>query len=144
MGQAILNQPHFQDADKAREYLEALRWPNGPICPHCGVIGHAYKLEGKAHRPGLYNCNECRQQFSVTVGTVFDDGKIALNRCMLATFLMAPGQCDWLTGQSIMMDGGQALATGGNFYELRQWSDADWLAARERIEAQNQKDKAQR
>jgi NAD(P)-dependent dehydrogenase (short-subunit alcohol dehydrogenase family) len=62
----------------------------------------------------------------------------------LATFLMAPGQCDWLTGQSIMMDGGQALATGGNFYELRQWSDADWLAARERIEAQNQKDKAQR
>ncbi|HZF82419.1 MAG TPA: SDR family NAD(P)-dependent oxidoreductase [Burkholderiaceae bacterium] len=62
----------------------------------------------------------------------------------LATFLMAPGQCDWLTGQSIMMDGGQALATGGNFYELRQWSDADWMAARERIEAQNQKDKAQR
>jgi len=62
----------------------------------------------------------------------------------LASFLMAPGQCDWLTGQSIMMDGGNALATGGNFYELRQWSDADWLAARERIEAQNQKDKAQR
>jgi NAD(P)-dependent dehydrogenase (short-subunit alcohol dehydrogenase family) len=62
----------------------------------------------------------------------------------LAAFLMAPGQCDWLTGQSIMMDGGNALATGGNFYELRQWSDADWLAARERIEAQNQKDKAQR
>ena len=42
------------------------------------------------------------------------------------------------------MDGGNALATGGNFYELREWSDADWLAARERIEAQNQKDKAQR
>jgi NAD(P)-dependent dehydrogenase (short-subunit alcohol dehydrogenase family) len=62
----------------------------------------------------------------------------------LATFLMAPGQCDWLTGQSIFMDGGNALATGGNFYELREWSDADWLAARERIEAQNQKDKAQR
>jgi NAD(P)-dependent dehydrogenase (short-subunit alcohol dehydrogenase family) len=62
----------------------------------------------------------------------------------LAAFLMAPGQCDWLTGQSIMMDGGNALATGGNFYELRQWSDADWLAARERIEAQNLKDKAQR
>lgn len=62
----------------------------------------------------------------------------------LATFLMAPGQCDWLTGQSIMMDGGSALATGGNFYELRSWSDADWQQARERIEAQNQKDKAQR
>ena len=62
----------------------------------------------------------------------------------LATFLMAPGQCDWLTGQSIMMDGGGALAHGGNFFELRQWSDTDWQAARERIEAQNQKDKAQR
>jgi NAD(P)-dependent dehydrogenase (short-subunit alcohol dehydrogenase family) len=62
----------------------------------------------------------------------------------LASFLMAPGQCDWLTGQSIMMDGGSALATGGNFYELRQWSDDDWRVARERIEAQNQKDKSQR
>jgi NAD(P)-dependent dehydrogenase (short-subunit alcohol dehydrogenase family) len=62
----------------------------------------------------------------------------------LAAFLMAPGQCDWLTGQSLMMDGGNALATGGNFYELREWSDADWQAARERIEAQNAKDRAQR
>ena len=62
----------------------------------------------------------------------------------LAAFLLAPGHCDWLTGQSIMMDGGNALATGGNFYELRSWSDAEWQAARERIEAQNQKDRAQR
>jgi NAD(P)-dependent dehydrogenase (short-subunit alcohol dehydrogenase family) len=62
----------------------------------------------------------------------------------LATFLMAPGTCDWLTGQSIFMDGGHAIATGGNFYELRQWSDSDWKAAREAIEAQNAKDKAQR
>ena len=62
----------------------------------------------------------------------------------LATFLMAPGQCDWLSGQSIAMDGANALATGGNFYELRDWSDADWRAARERIEAQNAQDKTQR
>jgi NAD(P)-dependent dehydrogenase (short-subunit alcohol dehydrogenase family) len=62
----------------------------------------------------------------------------------LATFLMAPAMCDWLTGQCIMMDGGGALATGGNFYALREWSDADWQAARERIEAQNAKDRAQR
>ncbi len=62
----------------------------------------------------------------------------------LATFLMAPGQCDWLTGQSIMMDGGSALATGGNFYELREWSDSQWQEARERIESQNTKDKSQR
>ena len=62
----------------------------------------------------------------------------------LASFLMASGQCDWLTGQSIMMDGANALATGGNFYQLRNWSDADWQVARERIDAQNQKDKAKR
>ena len=62
----------------------------------------------------------------------------------LATFLMANGQCDWLTGQTITMDGGNALATGGNFYELRDWSETDWQAARERIEAQNAKDKTQR
>jgi len=62
----------------------------------------------------------------------------------LAAFLMAPGQCDWLSGQAIMMDGANALANGGNFYALREWSDADWQAARERIEVQNQKDKAQR
>jgi NAD(P)-dependent dehydrogenase (short-subunit alcohol dehydrogenase family) len=62
----------------------------------------------------------------------------------LSTFLMAPGVCDWLTGQSIFMDGGNAIATGGNFYELRQWSDSDWQVARERIEAQNAKDKLQR
>ena len=62
----------------------------------------------------------------------------------LVTFLMAPGQCDWLTGQSIMMDGGNALATGGNFYELRSWSESDWQEARTRIETQNSKDRAQR
>ena len=62
----------------------------------------------------------------------------------LAAFLMSPGQCDWLTGQSIMMDGGNALANGGGFYELRNWSDGDWLAAKERIQAQNDKDKTQR
>jgi NAD(P)-dependent dehydrogenase (short-subunit alcohol dehydrogenase family) len=62
----------------------------------------------------------------------------------IASFLMAPGRCDWLTGQSIMMDGANALATGGNFYALRQWSDEDWRAARERIEAQNAKDRSQR
>ncbi len=62
----------------------------------------------------------------------------------LAAFLMARGECDWLSGQSIMMDGANALANGGSFYAMREWSDADWQQARERIEAQNQKDKAQR
>jgi NAD(P)-dependent dehydrogenase (short-subunit alcohol dehydrogenase family) len=61
----------------------------------------------------------------------------------LATFLMSDG-CDWLTGQSIMMDGGSYLGTGGNFYQLRSWTPEQWKAARDSIEAQNQKDRAKR
>jgi hypothetical protein len=52
--------------------------------------------------------------------------------------------CDWLTGQAIMMDGANHLATGGNFYELRSWSQQQWTEARDRIEAQNKKDRDQR
>lgn len=85
---ADLFAPHFQDADKAREYLEALRWPNGPVCPHCGVEGEHYALKGKAHRPGLMKCKDCRKQFSVTVGTVFERSKIPLNKWLLAVHLM--------------------------------------------------------
>jgi NAD(P)-dependent dehydrogenase (short-subunit alcohol dehydrogenase family) len=61
----------------------------------------------------------------------------------LAVFLISGG-CDWINGETIAMDGGQALATGGNFYQLRNWSDADWTEAREAIKAQNEKDKAAR
>jgi transposase-like protein len=86
-----LDHPIFTDANEARKHLEAQRWPDGPVCPHCGNVDQAKitAMQGKAHRPGLYNCNECRLQFSVTVGTVFEDSKIALNRWMLATFLMS-------------------------------------------------------
>jgi NAD(P)-dependent dehydrogenase (short-subunit alcohol dehydrogenase family) len=61
----------------------------------------------------------------------------------LATFLISGG-CDWLNGETIALDGGQSLATGNNFYELRQWTDAQWQAARTAIKAQNEKDRAQR
>src|SRR5205809_5734505 len=61
----------------------------------------------------------------------------------LAVFLISGG-CDWINGETIAMDGAQALAMGGNFYQLRDWSDADWNTARESIKAQNEKDRAQR
>lgn len=86
---AILNQPHFQDAEKAREYLEALRWPNGPVCPHCGSINDKHlHLTGKQYRPGLYKCADCYEQFTVTVGTVFERSKIKLNVWLQAVHLM--------------------------------------------------------
>lgn len=78
----------FTDADKAREHLEDLRWPDGPVCPHCGVVGDHYRLAGEAHRPGLLKCKDCRKQFSVTVGTVFADSKVPLNKWLLAVNLM--------------------------------------------------------
>ena len=86
---AILNLPHFQDADKAREYLEAQVWPNGRICPHCGAIGEHYTLKGRTNRPGLYKCAECREPFTVTVGTVFERSKVALHVWMQAVHLMS-------------------------------------------------------
>jgi NAD(P)-dependent dehydrogenase (short-subunit alcohol dehydrogenase family) len=61
----------------------------------------------------------------------------------LATFLMSDG-CDWLNGELIAMDGGQALATGGNFYALREWTEAQWQAARDSIKALNERDRGQR
>jgi transposase-like protein len=85
----MFTKAHFQDADKAREYLEALRWPNGVVCPHCGVVGEHYALQGKAHRPGLWKCKYCRQQFSVTVGTVFERSKVPLNKWLLAVHLLS-------------------------------------------------------
>ena len=91
MAEAILSQPHFQDADKAREYLERVRWANGVVCPHCGSLGKHYKLEGKAHRVGVYKCveSECAKQFTVTVGTVFESSHIKLHIWLQATYLMS-------------------------------------------------------
>lgn len=90
---ADLTNPIFTDADKAREYLEAQRWPNGPVCPHCGSVDDQItQMEGKAHRPGLYNCKGCRKQFSVTVGTVYERSHIPLNKWLLATHLMCAGK----------------------------------------------------
>jgi transposase-like protein len=84
----ILN-PIFTDEDKAREHLEALTWPNGPHCPHCGEVENLHRLQGKSHRKGLIQCNSCLKNFTVTVGTVFERSKIPLNKWLLATFLLS-------------------------------------------------------
>jgi hypothetical protein len=74
----------FQEPEAAREWLEARLWPQGPICGHCGTIGEARAL---SNLPGTYQCNACRKQFTVTVGTVFERSHIPLNKWLLATFL---------------------------------------------------------
>jgi transposase-like protein len=82
-----LTNPIFHDEDKAREHLEAARWPEGPYCPHCGSF-NAHRMEGEKHRAGLLYCRDCRQQFSVTVGTVFERSHVPLHKWMLANYLM--------------------------------------------------------
>jgi transposase-like protein len=86
---ANLQNPVFTDETKAREWLEARVWPQGPVCPHCGATGEdVTKLEGKAHRPGLYQCSQCREQFTVTVKTVFERSHIPLTKWLAALFLL--------------------------------------------------------
>jgi transposase-like protein len=80
--------PQHQNEDAAREHLEKLLWPGGPICPHCGIIGEAFKLNGKTTRKGLWKCSACREPFTVTVGTIFEDSKIPLHKWLLAIHLM--------------------------------------------------------
>jgi len=85
-----LTNPIFTDADKAREYLEKLYWPNGPVCRHCGNADASKitKLAGKSTRPGVLWCNECDKPFTVTVGTVMEDSHIPLNKWVLVFYLM--------------------------------------------------------
>ena len=82
--------PIFTDENAAREHLEAQRWARGRFCPHCGEAdqGNLPAMQGKAHRPGLYQCKSCRKQFTVTVGTVFERSKVPLNKWLYATHLM--------------------------------------------------------
>lgn len=84
-----LTNPIFTDAKKAREHLESLRWAAGRFCPHCGAVEGTSFVRGKRHRPGLYYCNECKKQFTVTIGTIFERSKIPLNKWMLAFHLMS-------------------------------------------------------
>jgi transposase-like protein len=85
---------HFSDEDKAREFLEAQRWPEGPVCPHCGELNNAYRLQPKPSaknthvRKGVWKCAGCREQFTVTVGTIFADSHIPLSKWLLAFHLL--------------------------------------------------------
>jgi transposase-like protein len=87
---AAYNAPIFTDENAARDALEAVRWPTGPVCVHCGATDNIARVEGtkKSHRPGLLYCNDCKGQFTVTVGTVFERSKIPLTKWWLATHLL--------------------------------------------------------
>ena len=85
---SVLSKKHFHDETGAFEHLEAILWAGNPVCPHCGTNGNATKLQGQAHRRGVWKCNECRKQFTVKVGTVFEHGRIPLHKMLQAVYLM--------------------------------------------------------
>lgn len=84
---------NFSNEDKARGFIEKLRWPHGTTCPHCGVIGESYRLNAKPEskhpvRPGVWKCKPCRKQFTVRVGTIFEDSHIPLATWLRAIHLL--------------------------------------------------------
>ena len=83
-----LSNPIFHDETAARKWLEARIWPNGPVCPHCGVVDQATLMTGKSHRPGLYQCNACREPFTVTVNTLYERSHVPLHKWLAATHLI--------------------------------------------------------
>jgi transposase-like protein len=81
------------DDASARRLLESIRWPDGPVCPHCGEIDNAGRLKPRQDskqpcRLGLWKCYGCLEQFSVTVGTVFEDSHIGLHKWLLAAYML--------------------------------------------------------
>jgi transposase-like protein len=83
-----LTDPIFNDEAAAWKHFEAIRWPDGPVCPHCGVINSADPIVGKTARYGLYRCCECVKQFTATVGTVYERSHIPMHKWLLATHLL--------------------------------------------------------
>jgi transposase-like protein len=83
-----LSNPAFTDEEKAREVIEASRWPNGAVCPHCGLPDRVSKLGGKSMGPGWYHCSQCREKFTVRTGTLYERSHIPLHKWLLATHLL--------------------------------------------------------
>ena len=77
---SALQTPHLFNEEAAIEYVESWLWPDGPVCPHCGMVGAAYRLRGKKQRAGLWKCKVCSEQFTVTIGTIFEGSHVPLNK----------------------------------------------------------------
>ena len=116
-----LQNPIFRNDTKARNWLESHLWPDGPVCPHCGSFG-ATALQGKAHRPGVYQCKEkeCRQQFTVTVGTLYERSKIPLSKWLLATYLLSASKKGMNTRQLSRMLGVSVKSSWFMMHRIRE------------------------
>ena len=124
---AQLDNPAFQDDNLAREWFEARLWPNGPVCPHCGSFGEGVTrlkgeggAKGKKHRAGCFQCNACREQFTVTVGTVMERSKIGLHIWLKAMYLLSASKKGMSTHQLHRMLGVSLKSTWFLMHRIRE------------------------
>lgn len=154
MAESLLSQPYLQNEEAAYAFVEARIWPRGPICPHCGGTERNKRMEGKATRIGLYKCYDCRSQFTVKVGTIFESSHIKMHLWLQAIFLMASSKkgissnqlhrtlgitlkSAWFMSQRIREamrdDGGDLLGGGGSIVE----ADETFMAPKKGEKAKN-------
>lgn len=93
MKKSVLSEMRFHSEEAAYEHIEAILWPGGPVCPHCGY-NKAYALKARADsktpvRAGVYKCAKCRKQFTVKIGTIFEDSHIPLHKWLQALYLIS-------------------------------------------------------
>jgi transposase-like protein len=86
---SVLSAPHYHNEDAAFAYVERIVWPNGPVCPHCGGVERISKMQGSATRKGLHKCYQCRKQFTVRQGTIFESSHVPLHLWLQAIFFVA-------------------------------------------------------
>lgn len=123
-GKFDIRNPIYNDDDAARAHLESLLWPQGPVCPRCGVMGDRItKLAGKSTRPGVYKCKDCRKPFSVTVGTVMERSHIPLSKWVLASHFMASSKKGMSAHQLHRMLGTTYETAWFLFHRLREAMD---------------------
>jgi transposase-like protein len=86
---SVLAKKHFHNETAAYAFVEAHVWPDGRVCPHCGVVDESGSLKGKSTRIGVYKCYACRKPFSVKVGTIFESSHVPLHKWLQAMFLLS-------------------------------------------------------
>src|SRR4051794_24138419 len=96
---SALNRKHLHDEAAAYAFVEAHVWPDGRICPHCGVLGESGQLKGKSTRMGVYKCYACRKPFTVKVGTIFESSHIPLHKWLQAFYLLCSSKKGISTNQ---------------------------------------------
>jgi TorA maturation chaperone TorD/transposase-like protein len=131
---AIPADPCFHEEEAAYAALEAILWPDGPVCPHCGSNRKSYALKGRTTRPGLRKCAECQRQFTVKVGTPFESAHLPLHKALRALYVFAADR-EALTARQLAAMLSVSYKTAWAVLALlrREMPEQDWLPGRRRL-----------